>query len=154
MVGYSSRTAAWLGWLLLAHSCFLAFPVQGSRLLRGEPHDVPELEPAEFVSTAAELVSTPAELVSTTAVFSGNWADTLVSGYLSNDQLAAWSLDFTRRCSNIARRFSIGKSVKGTDLWVVEIAANPGKVEAKPNFKYVSACWCHARGSCRPAWQG
>lgn len=127
MAEYSSRTAAWLGWLLLAHSCFLALPVQGSRLLRGEPHDVSELEPTELVSTAA--------------VFSGNWADTLVSGYSSNDQLAAWSLDFTQRCSKIARRFSIGKSIKGVDLWVVEIAANPGKVEAKPNFKYVSACW-------------
>jgi hypothetical protein len=80
----------------------------------------------------------PTELVSTQALFS-SWPETLVSGYLSNEQLAAWSLDFTTRCSKIARRFSIGKSIKGADLWVIEIAANPGQVEAKPNFKYVSA---------------
>jgi hypothetical protein len=72
-------------------------------------------------------------------VFSGSWPDTLVSGYLSNEQLEQWSADYVRRCSKIARRFSIGKSVMGVDLWVMEIAANPGQVEAKPNFKYVSA---------------
>lgn len=81
------------------------------------------------------------ELRNDTSVgFSGSWPDTLVSGYLSNEQLAEWSANFTRgSCSNISRRFSIGKSVMGVDLWVVEIAANPGQVEAKPNFKYVSA---------------
>jgi hypothetical protein len=71
-----------------------------------------------------------------------SWTGPLLSSYLSNSQLEAWSLDFTNRCSSISRRFSIGKSVEGTDLWVIEIAAHPGKVEAKPNFKYVSSSCC------------
>lgn len=76
--------------------------------------------------------------VSTSAAVFQSWPEMLLGGYLSNSQLEAWSLDFTTRCSSIARRFSIGKSVSGSDLWVIEIAAHPGKVEAKPNFKYVS----------------
>jgi hypothetical protein len=71
-----------------------------------------------------------------------SWTGPLLSSYLSNSQLEAWSQDFTNRCSAISRRFSIGKSVEGTDLWVIEIAAHPGKVEAKPNFKYVSSSCC------------
>lgn len=67
-----------------------------------------------------------------------NWTDLLLKGYLTNTQLGQWSADFVGRCSSIARRFSIGKSVTGVDLWVVEVSANPGVVEAKPNFKYVA----------------
>lgn len=33
---------------------------------------------------------------------------------------------------------SVGKSFEGVDLWVLEIALNPGVREAKPNFKYVA----------------
>lgn len=120
MSGQLSRPAS----LLLLVVLVWALPAHGSRLLRGE-----QQLPAE---------EGPTELVSTQAVFA-SWPETLLSGYLSNEQLAAWSLDFTTRCSKIARRFSIGKSIKGADLWVIEIAAAPGQVEAKPNFKYVSA---------------
>lgn len=67
-----------------------------------------------------------------------SWTNLLLKGYLTNAQLAQWSADFVSRCSSISRRFSIGKSVNGVDLWVVEISANPGVAEAKPNFKYVS----------------
>lgn len=67
-----------------------------------------------------------------------DWTDLLLKGYLTNAQLGQWSADFVSRCSSIARRFSIGKSVNGVDLWVVEISSHPGVVEAKPNFKYVS----------------
>lgn len=44
---------------------------------------------------------------------------------------------FTSRCG-ISRVFSIGKSVKGTDLWAMEVSNNPGVEEAKPKFKYVA----------------
>jgi hypothetical protein len=72
-----------------------------------------------------------------------SWTNLLLKSYLTNAQLAQWSADFVSRCSSISRRFSIGKSVNGVDLWVVEISANPGVVEAKPNFKYVStASYC------------
>jgi hypothetical protein len=70
---------------------------------------------------------------------SENWSSLLLSGYLTNAQLGQWTADFVSRCGSIARRFSIGKSVNGVDLWVVEVSSKPGVVEAKPNFRYVSA---------------
>jgi hypothetical protein len=121
MSSHISRAAAVL---VLSVLIWTAVPAHGSRLLKGEPQVSAEEGPTELVSTQAVFAS---------------WPETLVSGYLSNEQLAAWSLDFSTRCSKIARRFSIGKSTKGADLWVIEISANPGQVEAKPNFKYVSA---------------
>lgn len=45
---------------------------------------------------------------------------------------------FAKRCSSIARIFSIGKSGEGGDLWVLEIAATPGLEQAKPWAKYVA----------------
>lgn len=35
-------------------------------------------------------------------------------------------------------RCSIGKSVLGQHLWVLEISDKPGKAEPEPNFKYVA----------------
>lgn len=46
--------------------------------------------------------------------------------------------DFARRCSKIARVFSIGKSAEGRDLWALEIASSPGLEQAKPRAKYVA----------------
>jgi hypothetical protein len=33
---------------------------------------------------------------------------------------------------------SVGKSVRGQHLWVLEISNKPGKAEPEPNFKYVA----------------
>lgn len=41
-------------------------------------------------------------------------------------------------CYPIARLYSIGKSVQGRDLWVLELTTNPGQhTLLKPEFKYV-----------------
>lgn len=45
--------------------------------------------------------------------------------------------DFVKRCGRMARMFSVGNSVEGRPLWALEIANNPGKVEAKPNARLV-----------------
>ncbi len=45
---------------------------------------------------------------------------------------------FVKRCSHMARMFSIGTSVHGRDLWVLELSTKPGLIEAKPNAKYVA----------------
>ncbi|XP_056851790.1 carboxypeptidase SOL1 isoform X5 [Raphanus sativus] len=37
----------------------------------------------------------------------------------------------------LERAFSIGKSVNGFPLWVIEISDRPGEVEAEPAFKYI-----------------
>ena len=45
---------------------------------------------------------------------------------------------FVKRCSSIARLFSIGKSAQGRELWALEISSAPGKQQAKPNVRYVA----------------
>ncbi|XP_057974501.1 carboxypeptidase SOL1 isoform X2 [Malania oleifera] len=44
---------------------------------------------------------------------------------------------FSRRCSSISRMYSIGTSVKGVPLWVIEISDKPGEEEAEPAFKFI-----------------
>ncbi|KAI9112644.1 hypothetical protein K1719_016310 [Acacia pycnantha] len=58
-------------------------------------------------------------------------------GYMTNSDLEMAIKDFGRRCSNISRIYSIGKSVNGVPLWVVEISDKPGEEEAEPAFKYI-----------------
>lgn len=64
----------------------------------------------------------------------------IFSRYYTNAELAEFMDEFTTTsmCSKISRKFSIGKSVNGEDLWVLEISNNPGKEEPKPNFKYIA----------------
>eukprot|EP00878_Enallax_costatus_P024848 GHUV01026540.1.p1 GENE.GHUV01026540.1~~GHUV01026540.1.p1 ORF type:complete len:416 (+),score=69.75 GHUV01026540.1:694-1941(+) len=46
--------------------------------------------------------------------------------------------EYTHRCSNISRKFSIGSSSQGRKLWVLEISDKPGQQEPEPNFKYIA----------------
>ncbi|XP_024542018.1 carboxypeptidase SOL1 [Selaginella moellendorffii] len=68
-----------------------------------------------------------------TAVSSGKFANK----YLSNTELEDWLKDFSVRCGRIARLNSIGTSVQGRDLWVLELSDMPGQAEAEPGFKFV-----------------
>ncbi|CAN1731085.1 Carboxypeptidase SOL1 [Linum perenne] len=58
-------------------------------------------------------------------------------GYMTNLELEKAVKDFGERCSNISRIYSIGKSVNGVPLWVIEISDKPGEEEAEPAFKYI-----------------
>ncbi|CAL0316050.1 unnamed protein product [Lupinus luteus] len=58
-------------------------------------------------------------------------------GYMTNDDLETAVKEFGQRCSNISRIYSIGKSVNGVPLWVIEISDKPGEEEAEPAFKYI-----------------
>mmetsp|Transcript_13646 Transcript_13646/g.18709 ORF Transcript_13646/g.18709 Transcript_13646/m.18709 type:complete len:521 (+) Transcript_13646:108-1670(+) len=61
--------------------------------------------------------------------------------YRSNEELEFFLRAFTapQACGSISRFFSIGKSVQGRDLWVLEISDSPGEEQAgEPNFKYVA----------------
>ena len=49
-----------------------------------------------------------------------------------------WSALLCWERHEFCKGHSVGKSVEGVDLWVLEIALNAGKEEAKPNFKYVA----------------
>ncbi|KAJ7513664.1 hypothetical protein O6H91_23G009500 [Diphasiastrum complanatum] len=61
----------------------------------------------------------------------------LTHHYLTNAELEAVIKNISKTCANITRLYSIGQSVRGVPLWVLEIADNPGAVEPEPSFKYV-----------------
>ncbi|KAL2894428.1 Carboxypeptidase SOL1 [Bienertia sinuspersici] len=61
----------------------------------------------------------------------------LTKGYMSNADLENAIMSFGERCSNISRIYSIGKSVNGFPLWVIEISDKPGSVEPEPAFKFI-----------------
>ncbi|GAB4845184.1 suppressor of los1-1 [Ancistrocladus abbreviatus] len=61
----------------------------------------------------------------------------LAQGYMSNDDLENAVMAFGERCNNISRIYSIGKSVNGFPLWVMEISDNPGREEPEPAFKFI-----------------
>ncbi|KAG9157380.1 hypothetical protein Leryth_005017 [Lithospermum erythrorhizon] len=63
--------------------------------------------------------------------------DKLAEGYMTNDDLEGEILAFHSRCSSISRIYSIGKSVQGVPLWVMEISDKPAKKEAEPAFKFI-----------------
>ena len=46
--------------------------------------------------------------------------------------------DLARRCAEVVRLYTIGRSVQGRELWALEVADAPGRLEAKPNVKYVA----------------
>ncbi|KAF7821708.1 carboxypeptidase SOL1 [Senna tora] len=59
----------------------------------------------------------------------------MAHGYMTNLDLEIAIKDFGQRCSNISKIYSIGKSVNGVPLWVIEISDKPGEEEAEPAFK-------------------
>ncbi|VFQ85536.1 unnamed protein product [Cuscuta campestris] len=59
----------------------------------------------------------------------------LSRGYMTNSELEKAIMAFNRRCSSISRVYSIGKSVQGHPLWVIELSDKPGVQEAEPAFK-------------------
>ncbi|KAJ6774035.1 PROTEASE M14 CARBOXYPEPTIDASE [Salix purpurea] len=64
-------------------------------------------------------------------------SDDRAKGYMTNSDLEKAVKEFGRRCSNISRIYSIGKSVHGFPLWVIEISDKPGEKEPEPAFKFV-----------------
>ncbi|CAK9150206.1 unnamed protein product [Ilex paraguariensis] len=61
----------------------------------------------------------------------------LARGYMSNSEVEKAIKAFVDRCSHISRIYSIGKSVLGFPLWVMEISDKPGEEEAEPAFKFI-----------------
>lgn len=61
----------------------------------------------------------------------------LSHGYMSNAELKEAITEFGQRCSHISHIYSIGKSVKGFPLLVIEISDRPSQEEAEPSFKFI-----------------
>ena len=53
-------------------------------------------------------------------------------------ELTAFLQDIADNYPDITRLESIGQSVQGRELWVIEISDNPGINEIEPEFKYVA----------------
>ncbi|KIY98129.1 Carboxypeptidase D [Monoraphidium neglectum] len=62
----------------------------------------------------------------------------LVLTILPSPAQASWAKEFVTRCGSIAMLHSVGKSARGTKLWVLEISDRPGVEEPEPNFRYVA----------------
>jgi hypothetical protein len=59
--------------------------------------------------------------------------------YPTHDQITAKLKAAVAKRPDIMKLFSIGKSVKGRELWVVKISDNVEKDEVEPEFKYISS---------------
>ncbi|CAD5120372.1 DgyrCDS8944 [Dimorphilus gyrociliatus] len=70
-----------------------------------------------------------------------NWIEPTIMRHLDDKQLEKTLISLTSmtNCSKITRLYSVGKSVQGRQLWVVEISDKPGFHQlGKPEFKYLS----------------
>jgi len=61
------------------------------------------------------------------------------STYPSYEENTQKLQDYAKKYSKIMKLFSIGKSVKGKELWVMKISNNPEVDQIKPEFKYISS---------------
>lgn len=59
--------------------------------------------------------------------------------YPTHAELTAKLKQLVAKNPSIAKMFSIGKSVRGEELWVVKISDNVEKDELEPEFKYISS---------------
>ncbi|NUM59135.1 MAG: DUF2817 domain-containing protein [Bdellovibrionaceae bacterium] len=59
-------------------------------------------------------------------------------GYATPEQVAQRIQNAIATNPNIAKMFSIGKSVKGRDLWVVKLSKNVSFDDNRPEFKYIA----------------
>ena len=61
-----------------------------------------------------------------------------VEGYHSIESLADHLKTIEKKYPDICKRYSIGKSYEGRDLWFMKISDNVNEEEDEPEFKYIS----------------
>lgn len=61
----------------------------------------------------------------------------VLTSYLSNDDLETYMRGYLSRCGHMARMFTLGKSKEGRPMWALELSNNAGSIEAKPNARLV-----------------
>lgn len=63
----------------------------------------------------------------------------MLATHHNNEQLHQYLFELAQRYPEITRLYSIGESVEGRKLWVLEVSEEPGKHQPlKPEFKYVA----------------
>lgn len=65
--------------------------------------------------------------------------DKVLADYPTSAQIGQKLQAAASKYPQIMRLFSIGKSVRGKDLWVMKISDNPAMDEVEPEFKYISS---------------
>ena len=78
-------------------------------------------------------------------VYDGSqWREPNTFVYQSHEGLSDWLKSYANQYSHIARLYSIGKSVRDRDLWVMEISDNPGRHEpgeSSPVYIVLMRCY-------------
>jgi carboxypeptidase D len=59
------------------------------------------------------------------------------SGYHNYEELTSFLNTIVATYPALTRLYSIGKSVMGRELWVLQLTRNPDSIELEPQFKYV-----------------
>lgn len=59
-------------------------------------------------------------------------------GFISHEELGNYLMSLEARFPKIAKVMSLGKSVKGRDLWAIKISKNVELDEVEPEFKYIA----------------
>ena len=67
-----------------------------------------------------------------------NYSNDPMRSYHNYDELTDFLININSEFPAITNLFSIGQSVQGRELWVLEISDNPGVNEIEPEFKYIA----------------
>ena len=67
-----------------------------------------------------------------------NYSNDPMRSYHDYDELTDFLININSEFPAITNLFSIGQSVQGRELWVLEISDNPGVNEIEPEFKYIA----------------
>ena len=67
-----------------------------------------------------------------------NYSNDPMRSYHNYNELTDFLININNEFPAITNLFSIGQSVQGRELWVLEISDNPGVNEIEPEFKYIA----------------
>ena len=67
-----------------------------------------------------------------------NYSNDPMRSYHNYNELTDFLININSEFPAITNLFSIGQSVQGRELWVLEISDNPGVNEIEPEFKYIA----------------
>ena len=114
---------------------FIFFECEPNHIaMRQGSFDISKPSTSHFV-----IVDKDGNAVSMTSTVEGPFGSHLMAGgFMLNNELTDFLLNINDEFPNITNLFSIGQSVQGRELWVLEISDNPGINEVEPEFKYIA----------------
>ena len=102
---------------------------------------IPWFDPSLLSITRRETTPLPKTIPTTVEGFQNvvkHWLEPRIYRHHNHKAMTLFLRTIAKLYPNITHLYSIGKSVKGHELWVMEISDNPGKHEpGEPEFKYV-----------------